>query len=488
MRALPLDPDAETPLVRQIVEALTRRIEHGELTPGQRLLSVRELARTSGVSTMTVINAYQRLLAEGLLTSRRASGYFVAERRPAQTPRRSPFVGQTTVDEQWMLRRIYEDGPELVRAGSAALPAAWLDEAGMRQAMAALSRKRNAGAAHYGSPNGYLPLRQQIATLLAHRGIPAAPHQIVLTHGASQALELVTRVLLRPQAAVLVDDPGSTNLFAMLRANGHRLIGVPRRAEGPDPAVMRTLALRHQARLMVVMTHLHNPTGSSCTPEIKREILKLARELDLRIIELDAMGGLEPPGLDTLAGLDGLQRVIHVGTFSKTLSPSLRVGHISADEDMVERVLLQKMRSTLTSSELVERLLHTLLAEGRYLVQVRRLSERLQAASSRVCGALERRGLQVFMRPAGGPFVWARLPGEDVDMRAVAQRAIEAGIMLAPGELFHAQPQRSPWTRLNVACADDDRVLDWLAGEAQRAVPPRRRPAGRDTPASGRQV
>ncbi|MEK8028758.1 PLP-dependent aminotransferase family protein [Pseudaquabacterium rugosum] len=480
MRALPLDPDAETPLVRQIVEALTRRIEHGELTPGQRLLSVRELARSSGVSTMTVINAYQRLLAEGLVTSRRASGYFVAERRPAQTPRRSPFVGQTTVDEQWMLRRIYEDGPELVRAGSAALPADWLDETGVRQAMAALSRKRNASPAHYGSPNGYLPLRQQIAALLAQRQILAAPHQIVLTHGASQALELITRVLLRPQEAVLVDDPGSTNLFAMLRANGHRLVGVPRRADGPDLSSLRTLALRHQARVMVLMTHLHNPTGSCCTPEVKREILKLARELDLRIVELDAMGGLEPPGLDTLAGLDGLQRVIHVGTFSKTLSPSLRVGHVCADEDTVERLLLQKMRSTLTSSELVERLLHTLLAEGRHLAHVRRLSDRLRETGVRVGQALASRGLQIFLQPAGGPFIWARLPGDDVDMRQVAQRAIEAGIMLAPGELFHAQPQRSPWTRLNVAYADDARVMDWLADEAQRGSPPRRRNAPRD--------
>ena len=320
----------------------------------------------------------------------------------------------------------------------------------------------------YGAPNGYLPLRQQVSGLLAQRQIVAAPHQIVLTHGASQALEIVARHLLQPQEAVLVDEPGSTNLFAMLRANGQRLIGVPRGPDGPDPAQLRALAQRHRAKVLVLMTNLHNPTGTCCTPAVAYQVLRVAEELDLRIVELDPMAGLEPPGATTLASLDGLRRVIYVGTFSKTLSPSLRIGHVSASEDTVEQLLLHKMRASLTSSELVERLLHTLLAEGRYPRHVARLAERLREAGQRVSDGLEAAGLQLFHRPAGGPFMWARLPGEGVDMRAVAQRAVEAGIVLAPGELFHTGQQRSPWTRLNVAYADDTRVYDFLAGEADR--------------------
>jgi DNA-binding transcriptional MocR family regulator len=255
----------------------------------------------------------------------------------------------------------------------------------------------------------------------------------------------------------------------MLRGAGMRLVGVPRTHEGPDTAALRHLAQRHRARVLVLMTQLHNPTGSCCTPAVAYQVLRLAEELDLRIVELDAMAGLEPPGATLLASLDGLKRVAYVGTFSKTLSPSLRVGYVAASEELVEQLVLHKMRASLTSSELVERLLHTLLAEGRHRAQLQRLAERLREAQQRVGDALEAAGLTLFQRPPGGPFLWARLPGEGVDMRAVAQRAVAAGIVLAPGDLFSVGQQRSPWTRLNVACADDPRLMDFLRAEVLRA-------------------
>ncbi|AGU50799.1 transcriptional regulator, GntR family [Variovorax paradoxus B4] len=464
-----LDPSLPMPLVRQLYDALLAQIASSAMKPGDKLPSVRALAKDCEVSTMTVTNAYQRLVAEGHVEARRASGYYVAEVERAAT-RRKPFLGRTSVDSLWLLKHVYEDDRTLLNAGCGWIPPEMLHIDGVRRALAALSRKA-AGLANYGTPYGYLPLRQQIQTLLAQKGIETAPHQIVLTHGASQALNLVARCLLQPRDVVLVDEPGSTNLFAMLRSMDLKLIGVERTVNGPDLAALQALAQRHGAKAFFTTTNLHNPTGSQCTPAVAYQMLRLAEQLDFRIVDNDAMAGLEPPGVTSLASLDRLQRVIHVGSFSKTVSPSLRVGFVACNEEFAEKIILQKMVNSLTTSELTERLLHGVLVEGRYRAHLSRLAERLQAAQATVCDRLEAAGMQLFTRPAGGPFLWARFERDDVDMRALAQRAISESFLLAPGDLFRTDLRPTPWLRFNVGYADDPKLYRFLAQEARRLRP-----------------
>lgn len=459
------------PLVRQVYDTVVEKIDKGLLLPGARLASVRAFARESGISTMTIVNAYNRLVAEGHVEARPGSGYFVAANNSRNTmqQRRKPFVGRTSVDSLWLLQRVYEDDSTLLNAGCGWLPPDWLHTDGVRQALAGLARKKSAGLANYGTPHGYLPLRQQIQILLAARGIDAAPHQIVLTHGASQALALAGRCLLQPRDAVLVDDPGSTNFFATLRSLDARLIGVERKLDGPDLAALQALAQRHRPKAFFISTHLHNPTGSQCSPAVAHQILRLAEQYDFKVVENDVMAGLEPPGSISLASLDRLRRVIYVGSFSKTVSPSLRVGFVAASEEYADKLIYEKMVSSLTSSELGEKLMHAVLTEGRYRTHLARLAGRLAAAQKTVCDGLEAAGLQVFTRPAGGPFLWARFPSDDVDVRAVAQRAVSAGIMLAPGYLFRPGQQATPWMRFNVGYADDPRLYAFLAAETRSA-------------------
>lgn len=462
-----LDPSLPTPLVRQLYDALLAQIASSAMKPGDKLPSVRALAKDCEVSTMTVTNAYQRLVAEGHVQARRASGYYVAEVERAAT-RRKPFLGRTSVDSLWLLKHVYEDDRTLLNAGCGWVPPEMLHIGGVQRALAALSRKSAAGLANYGTPYGYLPLRQQIQTLLAQKGIETAPHQIVLTHGASQALSLVARCLLQPRDVVLVDEPGSTNLFAMLRSMDLKLVGVERTVNGPDLTALQALAQRHGAKAFFTTTNLHNPTGGQCTPAVAYQMLRLAEQLDFRIVDNDAMAGLEPPGATSLASLDRLQRVIHVGSFSKTVSPSLRVGFVACNEEFAEKMILQKMVNSLTTSELTERLLHGVLVEGRYRAHLARLAERLRTAQNTVCERLETAGMQLFTRPAGGPFLWARFERDDVDMRALAQRAISESFLLAPGDLFRTDLRPTPWLRFNVGYADDPKLYRFLAQEARK--------------------
>lgn len=154
-----IDPTLSTPLVRQVYDALLRDISSSAMKPGDKLPSVRGLAASCGVSTMTVTNAYQRLVAEGHVEARSASGYYVAAAERAGT-RRKPFAGRTSVDSLWLLKHVYEDDRSLLNAGCGWVPPELLHTEGVRRALAALSRKSAAGLANYGNPYGYLPLRQ----------------------------------------------------------------------------------------------------------------------------------------------------------------------------------------------------------------------------------------------------------------------------------------------------------------------------------------
>ncbi|WP_171016118.1 PLP-dependent aminotransferase family protein [Ramlibacter sp. 2FC] len=457
-----------TPLVRQVYDALVDKINKGALRAGTKLESVRSLARHCGISTMTVTNAYNRLVAEGYIEARPASGYFVTAAISRTTvQRRKPFVGNTSVDSLWLLQRVYEDDATLLNAGCGWLPPDHLYIDGLRHALAGLARKQAASFASYGTPYGYLPLRQQVQTQLAARSIDAAPHQIVLTHGASQALDLVARCLLQSRDTVLVDDPGYCNLFPTLRALDVRLIGVERTPEGPDVEALQALAQRYRPKAFFTNTNLHNPTGGCCTPAASHQILRLAEQYDFRIVEDDIFAGLQPAAAHSIASLDQLQRVVHIGSFSKTISPTLRVGFVACNEDMAERLVYLKMASGLTTSELSEKLVHAVLVEGHHRAHLARLAENLAVEQRAVCDGLAAAGMRLFTRPTGGLFVWAGFAPDMVDVREVAQRAVAEGIMLAPGYLFRPDQQPSPWLRFNVGYSNDPRLYRFLAAQVR---------------------
>lgn len=455
------DPHSDLPLVRQCYDALAQRIIGGELKVGTRLPSLRAQARDAGVSILTVTNAYARLAAEGLVEARAGSGYFVASRRPRARRDTSASTPRREVDSLWLLRRVYEEDDTLIHAGCGWLRPDWLPLDAVRQALGELHAADPAMLGRYGTPLGHPRLRALIAGLLDARGIPAQADTIVLTQGASQALSVIGKALLRPGDTVLVDAPGSTNFFATLRAQGLQLVGVPRGVDGPDPEALAALAQRHRPKAFFTTMHLQNPTGSSCSPAVAYQVLRLAEHYDFHVVENDVMAGLEPPGLPSLASLDGLNRVIYVGSFSKTLSPSLRVGFLAGNAAMIDKLVFHKLVDGLTSSSLAEQVVANVLAAGGYEAHMKTLAARLAQAQARLCDGLEAAGMQVFTRPPGGLYLWAGFP-EGSDAQALAQDAVDAGIVLAPGALFDPAQRATQWLRFNACHADDPAVFGFL--------------------------
>lgn len=467
MLMVSLDSTHPTPLVEQIVGAVRSQIDDRILRPGMRLPPIRKFAETQRVSRFTVVEAYDRLVALGYLRSRRGSGFFVAPRHEGGDGRPQAETDRA-VDVAWLMRQVLDDRPGLIKASAGWLPDDWLDQDGLRRHLRTLSRRADARLTGYGTPQGYLPLRQQLQVRLAEFGIGAAPGQIVLTEGATSALDIVARHLIKPGDTVLVDDPGYYNFFGNLRLQGAKLVGVPRLADGPDIVALEALLEHHQPRVFFTHSVLHNPTGSDLSPAVAFRILQLAEKHDFLIIEDDTYADFHPHNSARLATLDQLERVIFVGSFSKTLSGSLRVGFLAARPDLVAEMTDVKLLTTLCSSEFSEQLVYQMLTDGHYRKYLERMQSRLAQATETTLRLLERCGLETFVEPRGGVFVWARVPGLD-DSAALASRAALQNIMLAPGKAFRPQMQASPWLRFNVAFSAE-KVLERFLGDTLAAL------------------
>lgn len=462
MLQLSLSPQSGMPLVDQIVAGVSAQIDDHVLRPGARLPPIRKLAEAHGISRFTVVEAYDRLVARGFLLSRRGAGFYVAPRKSDAQARHEPMPEiSKAIDTAWLMRSALSAGPEKLRASAGWLPPSWLEQGELCRQLRSMLRNDALQLTDYGPPQGFEPLRQHLSHRLGEVGIGAEPAQILLTLGATQALDLVARHLLQRDDVVFVDDPGYFTLFGNLRLHGVKLIGIPWTREGPDAEALERLAAAHQPKAYFTQSLLHNPTGASLTPAIAFRILQCAERHDFRIVEDDTYSDFHAGGATRLATLDQLKRVIYISSFSKTLSGNLRVGYVAASPAIIDALTDIKVLSMLATPSAGEELVYRMLTEGHYRKHLERTRARLMEASVRSARMLERLSLATFTPPAGGMFMWVRLPGIE-DSAAFVARAAAENIFLTPGSLFRPQNQASPCIRLNVAYAADLRLERFL--------------------------
>jgi DNA-binding transcriptional MocR family regulator len=453
---LRIDRQALVPVVQQIVDALTCWLHSSGVSPGTRLPSVRQIARINLLSQLSVVQACERLVTQGMLVSGHGASYTVAAPALITSAKHEPV---------WIEGAEPEHGPwsgEL-RLGCGGLPESWRETDDLIYAIRQVSRTDTASLFNYSTPLGLPALRQQILKRLRQLDIPAQENRIMTTAGASQGLDLIVRTLFKAGDCVVVESPGYPVLFDLFRLHGIHMVNVPRTPRGPDVDVLESLLVKHRPQGLLINSFYHNPTGSSLAPVVARRVLQLAKTFDVQVVEDDVYADLRSGSGTRLAALD--DNVIYVGSYSKTLSSSLRVGFVVAGAAVTMRLAEVKMITGMGASRFCESVLACLLANGAYGKLVQRQRQRLNNDRRVVLQMLEDAEWEIFGKPAGGLFIWARSRMADYDQ--VRTQARRLGVLLSSKTAFNSSGGASDWQRINVAYACDPRARAFFQATAR---------------------
>ncbi|MEW6703770.1 MAG: PLP-dependent aminotransferase family protein [Pseudomonadota bacterium] len=455
-----LDRDSPVPLADQIEQRLRALVQAGQWPPGAKLVSIRQLAQQLSVSPNTVVVAYDRLVAAGLIESRGTAGFFVSDAAPA-LPDDAVLEAGEEQEPVWLAQQANDQRAGVLLASSGALPPSWLADAVPAAVVQRALSRHEAGMAARCPPQGMPALRERIAMLMRSQGLPVDASRLLTTWGGTHAIDLICRALLQPGDAVLVEDPGYFLIYGRLRQAGYRLVPVKRRPDGIDLDALEAACREHRPKLLFIQSVLHNPTGWGSTPANLHRVLMLAQQHGFVIAEDDVQGHFHPGHPTRLAQLSGLERVVYYSSFCKVLSPALRMGYIAAEPALLKALLREKIYSVLTTAALNELVLLELLAAGRWRKHIDRLQAKLGAARNATARALRQAGVLLDHPGEGGLFLWGAVPS-GVDVDELVKDAYRNKILLVRGATFHASDRDDPHIRFNAVFGQHVRLGQYL--------------------------
>ncbi|MFK4825906.1 PLP-dependent aminotransferase family protein [Paenochrobactrum sp. BZR 588] len=447
----------------ELMNVIRVKIANRVLSPSDRLPSVRRFAATMQVSPSTVVEAYDRLEAEGIIRARRGSGFYVtgADLPPMALAEMGP-IRERDVDPFWVSKQSLETDDSVLKPGCGWLPPDWMPHEALRKALRSISRSEDCLLTDYGNAQSTLALRRLLLGRFAEEGLNIGAEQILLTTSGTQAIDLICRLLLRPGDTVLVDDPCYFNFQALLRAHQVKIAAVTFTPSGPDIDAFETILKEQSPRLYITNSALHNPTGASLSPQTAYRVLSAASAHGMTIVEDDIFTDFEPNLSPRLAISDGLNRVIRIGSFSKTLSASVRCGYIAASPEWIEGLTdLQIATSFGGPSPITSAIIVKVLAGGTYRKHMDEVRHRLTLARLDVAKRLSALGIKPWLMPRGGFYLWCQLP-EGVDSAILARRCMEEKIMLAPGNAFSVSQSAAAFLRFNVAQTQNPQIYSTL--------------------------
>jgi len=436
---------SSTPLHRQIYDSFRDLIVQGNLMSGQQIPSTRTLAKELGISRFPVLNAYAQLLGEGYFEGRIGSGTVVSSSLPDQPTLPGPHGRRST--------RILS-GPRQSSTISAQLPGVksepWLQGRAAfvgsqlaldhfpfnlwSQLLAFRCRRIVEASLHYGHPMGLRDLREAIVSYLrTARAVRCDAEQIMIVSGSQQALDITSRVLLDPKDRVWLEEPGYTLARYIFMMAGSRLVPVPVDQEGLDVAAGRKLCAKAKA-VYVCPSHQY-PLGVVMSASRRLQLLNWAQSTGAWIIEddYDSEYRYEGAPIASLQGLDRYSRVIYIGTFSKVLFPSVRVGYVVIPTDLVDRFVAVRQAMDIFPSNLHQQVLSDFINQGHFERHIRRMRPIYHDRLNALVGSLRKdlAGTLKVLASGAGLHVTVMLKEQASD-EAISRRAALQNLWLWP--------------------------------------------------------
>lgn len=456
-------------LYQRIAQQLAEDIRRGVYLPGERVPSVRKLSQQLQVSHATVLQAYANLEDQGMIRARPQSGFYVhhTPALTAATPdialvERPALVTRSSIINQ-VLSESRRDG--LIPLGAAVPHVDYLPVRALHQQLGKVTRFQSPRAFSYMFSPGYEPLRRQVAIRMRDAGVVVGSDEVVITHGCVDALQMSLRVLTRPGDLIAAESPSYYGLLQLADLLGLKVIEIPCDPDaGLSLEALQLAASQWPIKALVLTARLSNPLGGSMPDARQKQLLKLASRFDIQIVEDDIYGELMPDtsAIRALKANDREGRVIYCSSFSKTLSPGVRIGWILPGRYREEVQRLQTF-STHSACSVTQMGVAAYLENGGYDRHLRFIRQEYRKNLSAFQLAVQRyfpEGTQMT-RPSGGFILWVSLPAR-INTKHLHSLALQQGISIAPGLIFSNTEQFNHCIRLNCG-------LPWNA-EAERAL------------------
>ncbi|MCI0520294.1 MAG: PLP-dependent aminotransferase family protein [Chloroflexi bacterium] len=469
-------PHTQVKILRyqELADRLAELIRQGTYLPGARIPSVRQMSRQQGVSISTVLQAYLALENSGLIEARPQSGYYVRRRNAERLPEpgiSAPEQDARHVSLHELVMMLLRDSvnPDLVQLG-AALPNPYLMPVEKINRFLANATRQYGDEAHqYQFPPGLDALRAQIAQRAVIAGCSLTLQDILITSGGVEAIDLCLHVVCRPGDIVAIESPMYFGTLQTLEVHGLRVLEIPTHPrEGISLEALAFAMEHHPVRAVIVISNFNNPLGSQIPDEKKKELVEYLARFEIPLIENDVSGeiyfGEKRPIVCKAFDRQGL--VMLVSSFSKDISPGLRVGWVAPGRYKTQLEWL-KFTISAASPTISQIVVADFMQSGGYDHHLRRIRREYARNVELMSDAVMRyfpEGIRLT-RPGGGFVLWVQLP-EAVDSLELYRRALAAKITLAPGTVFSATRQYSNFVRLNAAeySYPIERALEYLGG------------------------
>lgn len=451
-----LEKDNADHLYHQLYRQLRDQIVEGKLKPNEKLPTIRALAATLQVNTVTVVNAYRCLEDEGLIFKQVGSGSFVA-------PRKALNGNVNVVQEDMELRQLTVS--EAAYNFASGTPTTDLFPVARFKDVLNQVLDRDMGEAFgYHDPQGYYPLRGAISTLLAGQGMTVSVEGIQIISGAQQGIDIVSKAMLKYGDTVLVEAPTYAGALATFRSRGVRVESFPITADGPDLDRVEALIRKHRPRLIYVMPNFHNPTGWTYPERVKVGLLKLCSTYDTMLLEDDYASELNftSQTIRPLKALDTDNRVIYIKSFSKIMMPGLRLGLMTIPPRLAEPILSAKQSTDVSTFGLTQRAFELFIEKGYWDQQVesvRQVFRERYFSFIRTAETLLVPPLTMEI-PAGGIHFWFQVPVSAAE--ALYTESAKRGVLVVPGDHFYMQPVAEKYLRLSTASMDPENIQKGL--------------------------
>ncbi len=457
--SLHLDPSSDTPLYKQLADAIGAIIERGSLPSGEKLPPTRELAGQLGLNRTTVSAAYSQLEEAGLIEGHVGRGSFVIQRQGAAEPGPMDWDAVFPRLEAGFTRVAHDVEINFAnsRPSEGSFPLAQF----RRLSKQVIDGPEAAEILQLGSPHGYAPLRRYLLEQASAAGIARSGDDLIVTNGCQQALDLLARLFASSGNGIVTEDPVYHGLLRVFSRAGANLFGVPAGEDGIDLEALEEVIRSHHPRVLLVTPSFQNPTGATLPLEHRKRIVELAQRFGLVLVENDIYSELRYSGkpLPRLKELDSTGNTILLRSYSKVSFPGLRVGWVIAPRAVIARMAEAKQLSDLHSDQLSQAVLLRFAESGeleRHLERTRREgAERLSAvlrACKRYLPAAAR-----FTRPEGGMCLWIELP-EPLRAEDVLSAVEERGVSFLPGRYFSARRSHARALRISFGGLAPDQI------------------------------